>query len=128
MVNNDRIVPIQRIDLLTLYGTIMNIVNQGNDPFAVLPAADVEGNFVVPADGGFFIAAQPVKTLDFGEASGATVLFVADYGFEGFKQGGEPVEPADGSAEVIPDSVSLYFAGVIEGSTPSVTCLTPQAE
>ncbi len=127
MVNNDRIVPIQRIDLLSLYGTIFNLTNAGGEfPMVVLPAADVEGNFVVPEDG-FYLANQPVKSLDFGDATSANVLFVADYGFEGFKVGGTAEEPAVGSSDVIPDAASLFVAALSSGDV-IVTGLTPQAE
>lgn len=125
MVNNDRIVPIQRIDLLSLYGTIFKLANAGGDAtMAVLPAADEEGNFVVFGNG-LYLANQPVKNLDFGLATAATVLFVADYGFEGFKVGGTVEEPAVGSDPVIPDAASLFVA-VLSSGDVTVSQITPE--
>ena len=77
MVNNDRIVPIQKIDLLSMYGTVLKIASVSA---TVLAANDINGFFSVTGTGaaGTFLANQPVKQLDFaaGVTSG-TVYFVA---------------------------------------------------
>lgn len=127
MVNKDRIVPVQKTDLLSLYGTAMAI---GNISFAVIAADDVEGNFTVTGTGaaGNKLANQPVKTLDFASGvTGGTVYFVADYAFDGIKVAGAAATIASGSVaidEVVADGVTLYKA-VLASSQVTITAVTP---
>ena len=125
MINNDRIVPIQKIDFLSLIGTILTLHGTS---YAVLAASDVEGTFSVTGSGaaGNKLAAQPVKTLDFasGVTSG-TVYFVADYGYEGITVNGS-TSYGDGSATVKADGITLYKA-VLSSGDVTVTAVTPIA-
>lgn len=77
MINKDRIVPITKTDLLTLYATILAL---GGTTATILKADDVEGNFTLPTEAGTYIAAEPVKKFA-GTAAG-TVYFVPAYGCE----------------------------------------------
>lgn len=124
MVNKDRIVPIQKIDYLSLIGTVLAL---NNTSYAVLAATDVEGDFEVTGSGaaGNKLAGQPVKSLDFksGVTSG-TVYFVAAYDYEGFKVAGAAVTPAAGSATVSADGITLYKA-VLADSAVTITAVTP---
>lgn len=124
MINNDRIVPIQKMDLLSMIGTILTL---GNTSYNVLAASDVEGDFSVTGSGaaGTFLANQPVKTLDFasGVTSG-TVYFVAAYDFAGFTVAGADATMNTGSVDVNPDGVTLYKA-VLGSSKVTVTAITP---
>ena len=124
MINNDRIVPIQKMDLLSMIGTILAL---GNTSYNVLAASDVEGDFSVTGSGaaGNLLANQPVKTLDFatGVTSG-TVYFVAAYDFEGFTVAGATATMGTSSEEVNPDGVTLYKA-VLGSSNVTVTAITP---
>ena len=124
MINNDRIVPIQKIDLLTLVGTILGLCGT---EYSVLAAADVTGDFEVEASGaaGNVLCNQPVKTLDFksGTTSG-TVYFVAAYDYEGITVAGAAATIADGSATVQPDGVSLYKAALASGEV-TITAVSP---
>ncbi|MBR4210179.1 MAG: hypothetical protein IKQ96_08210 [Lachnospiraceae bacterium] len=130
MVNNDRIVPVQKIDLLSLYATVMGLANI---TAAILKANGVEGIFSVTGSGsaGTFLANQPVKTLDFPAAvTGATVYFVAGYDFAGLKVAG--AAPTFNSSyldndDVLPDGVTLYKA-VLSGGTVTMTAVTPVIE
>ena len=123
MINKDRIVPIVKIDLLSLIGTILGLVGTS---YAVITAAD--GHFEVTGSGaaGNKLADQPLKSLDFksGVTSG-TVFFVADYDFEGFKIAGVAEEPADGSATINNDASTLYKA-VLGSGDITITAVTPQ--
>ena len=47
MVNTDRIVPITKIDYLSMIGTAMKLASTS---FSVLAASDVEGTFTVTGD------------------------------------------------------------------------------
>ena len=122
MINKDRIVPIQRVDYLTLLGTIANFIQAPIDPLA---ADDVEGNFTVSADGAY-LANQPVKSLNFtADASDASVVFVADYNYEGFLVAGTAVETT--GDEVLPDGITTYVAALSSGDV-TIACLTPMAQ
>lgn len=124
MVNNDRIVPIQKMDLLTMIGTILALHGTS---YAVIAASTVEGAFSVTGSGaaGNKLANQPVQTLDFasGVTSG-TVYFVAAYDFNGITVAGAAATIADGSATVKPDGVTLYKA-VLGSGEVAITAVSP---
>lgn len=124
MVNNDRIVPIQKMDLLTMIGTILALHGTS---YAVIAASTVEGAFSVTGSGaaGNKLANQPVQTLDFasGVTSG-TVYFVAAYDFKGITVAGAAATIADGSATVNPDGVTVYKA-VLGSGEVTITAVSP---
>lgn len=122
MVNNDRIVPIMKMDLLSMIGTVLQLI--GTD-YTVLAANGVEGDFEAAADG-TYLANQPVKKLNFADGVAAsTIYFVAGYDFEGFTVNGAEATIADGSAEIKPDGVTLYTAELASGEI-TVTAITPE--
>lgn len=123
MVNNDRIVPVQKIDYLSLIGTVMMLIDEGLSNPTILPASDTVGNFTVATSDSVYLANQPVKTLNV--VSGVTsgrVLFVAGYDFVGFTYGGNTVTPTGDAIK--PDGVSLYMA-TLGNNTVEITELTP---
>lgn len=127
MVNTDRIVPISKIDLLSMYGTILKLASVSA---TVLAATDINGDFSVTGTGaaGTFLANQPVKTLDFaaGVRSG-TVYFVADYGFQGITVAGLAATIDDSGLaleDVKPDVVTLYTATLGSGEV-TIAAITP---
>ncbi|MCR5652226.1 MAG: hypothetical protein K6F88_00330 [Ruminococcus sp.] len=121
MINADRIVPVIKTDLLSLYGTILKVANVS---FGVVEASTVEGDFTVTGTGaaGTFLGNQPVKTLDFATGvTSATVYFVAAYDFGGFTVAGAA---ATTTGTVTPDDATLYKAE-LSGGTVTVTAVTP---
>jgi len=124
MINNDRIVSVTKTDLLSLYGTILNIASVSYDALA---AKDVDGNFDVTGSGaaGNKLANQPVKSVDFktGVTSG-TVYFVAAYDYEGFKVAGAAATMGSGSVTVNADAATLYKA-VLGSGEVTVTAVSP---
>lgn len=112
MINEDRIVPIQKIDFLSMIALVLKIAGVS---FDVLKSLDVEGHFAVEgeSDAGNLLADQPVKGLDFGDATAGVVYFVADFGFEGFKIGGAA---ADFEGEIKADGITLYTATLSSGA------------
>lgn len=124
MVNKDRIVPIQKMDLLTMIGTILALHGTS---YAVLAASTIEGAFSVTGSGaaGNKLANQPVQTLDFasGVTSG-TVYFVAAYDYAGITVAGAAATIADGSATVEPDGVTVYKA-VLGSGEVTITAVSP---
>ena len=127
MVNNDRIVPIEKIDSLYMIGTILKLHGTS---FAVIASADVAGNFNVTGSGaaGNKLANQPVKTIDFrsGVTSG-TVYFVAASDFDKIKVAGAAATLADAGLtydKVKKDGVTLYTAALSSGEV-TITEVTP---
>ena len=127
MINNNRIVPVMKMDLLSLFGTILGI---GCTSYTVLAAPDIVGDFSVTGSGsaGTFLCDQPVKSLDFPQAvTGATIYFVAAYDFEGLTVAGAAPTFNDSyldNDDVLADGVTLYKAVLSSGSV-TLTAVTP---
>lgn len=124
MINNDRIVPVQKIDFLSLIGTVLGL---HGTTYAVIAATDIEGDFEVTGSGdaGNKLANQPVKTLDFKSGvTAGTVYFVAAYDYEGIKVAGTAATIADGSVTVKPDGITLYKA-VLSSGEVTISAVTP---
>lgn len=113
MINNERIVPIQVVDLLSMYGLILALTLDAAP--TALAASDTDGDFVVSENSATLIANEPVKTLNFGEdVTAGTVYFVAAFGFTGFSVNGTAVETA--GAEIEADRRTLYSATLADGA------------
>ena len=123
MINLDRIVPVEKIDLLSLIGTVLGLIGTS---YNVLASSDTVGTFAVTGSGaaGNFLCNQPVKTLDFPAAvTSATVYFVADYDYAGMSIAGTATTP---TGTVNADGVTLYKA-VLGSGTITITAVTPVA-
>ena len=113
MINDKRIVPITKTDLLTMIGTCMVLAGTS----VTAAEASAPGEFSITGSGnvGNKLAAEPVKALNF--ASGVTagvVYFVADYNYEGFSVAGTKVTTS--GATVDADSCTLYSATLATGA------------
>lgn len=118
MVNNERIVPIQKIDLISNFGTMLKI---GGVSFTVLESTDVLGTFSIRRDM-TVLANQPVVSFDFGTGIvAATVYFVADYAYKGFTYNGAAIT-ATGTVDA--DSANLYKATLADGAV-TIEAVTP---
>ena len=119
MVNSERIVPIQKIDFLSMIGTVMKIANVS---YAVLASSDVEGNFKVTGTGdvGNALANQPLKTLDFGTGvTAGVVYFVPAFDFEKITVVDVDATISDSGielSEIKKDGITLYKATLSSGS------------
>ena len=125
MINNDRIVPIIKTDYLTFVGTVLAIANVS---YTVAKSADVDGNFTVTGSGaaGNILANQPVTTLNFASGvTGATVYFLADKDYKGFKIAGTAVTTT--GATVINDGATLYKA-VLADAAVTISAVSPIAD
>ena len=113
MINTNRIVPVTKIDLISLYAVIMSLVGTS---YTTIDATDVEGDFEMSSGSGNVVASQPVTTFDFATGvTSAVVYFVAAYDYQGFSINGTAVTPEAASVEVVPDGVSLYKATLASG-------------
>lgn len=122
MINKDRIVPVQKIDLISLYGLIL-LQDSNNSGLTKLEALDVEGDFKITDGSAVLLADQPVKTVDIdateSSVSAATLYFVPAYDYAGFTVDGVAATMGEGD-EVEADGFSLYKA-VFGSSTVTIT-------
>lgn len=113
MINNARIVPIQVIDLISMYGLILKLA-ASTAPTA-LAAADDAGDFTVSANSATLLANEPVASLNFASGvSAGTVYFVPAYNFKGFSLNGTATTTAGATVE--PDGRTLYSATLSSGT------------
>lgn len=111
MINDKRIVPVTKVDLLTLYGNIMKLA--GTTVAAV--QASQPGVFVVSSGSGNVIAAEPIKSFDFATGVSAMVVyFVPAFDYDGFKVQGTKVTTS--GADVDADGATLYTATLSSGA------------
>ncbi len=117
MINTDRIVPVQKVDLISLYGLIL-LQNGSNSGLTKLAATDVDGDFKITDGSAALIANQPVKSVDIdataSSVTAATLFFVADYNYTGFSIDGVAVETA--GVDVVNDACTLYKAVLATGT------------
>lgn len=118
MINTNRIVPIEKIDLLSMYGLILK-QNSSFSALAKLVASTIDGDYTVSTNNAVVICDQPLKSCNIAatasSVSACTVFFVADYAYEGFSIDGVAEEPADGSDDVSADGFTLYKAVLSSG-------------
>lgn len=113
MINNDRIVPIAALDLISMYGLILKLA-ASTAPDA-LDATDTEGDFTVSTNSKTYLASEPVKSLNFAStATAGTVYFVAAYDYEGFAINGTKATTT--GATVAADGRTLFSATLASGT------------
>lgn len=104
MINADRIVPVQKIDLLTLWSGVLSIANVS----ATKLASTGIGEFSQTTNSATVICNEPVKSLNFGSSvTAATVYFIADAAYQGFTKTGATLTT---TGDVSADGVTLYKA------------------
>lgn len=117
MINTNRIVPVKKTDLLSLYSVMLSIANI--ECTNVL--ADGIGNFDIQSGTGNMIASEPIKKFNFGSSvTSFTLYFVADYAYEGFKSNGSDATIADNGVVIDKDATTLYKA-VLSTGTVTIT-------
>lgn len=88
MINKDRIVPVTKTDLLTLYSAMLTIAGTEVKKLS----DDIPGDFKVTEDG-TYMADQPVKTLALDTA--CVVYMMPALDFIGVTAGNRSITPAD---------------------------------
>ena len=115
MLNAKEIVPVQKTDLLTLYGTVLKIANISAEALT-----GENGVYQVKTNSKVYIADAPVKSLDIdatvSSVTATTVYFVAAYDFAGVTKDGTAVT----STAVVPDASTLCKA-VLDSGTVTVS-------
>lgn len=116
MINTERIVPVQVIDLISLYGLILK-QDSNNSSLAALDATNPEEFTVASTAGSVLIADEPLASLNFASGyTAGTVYFVPAFDYSGFSINGTAVTPAEGSVTVNPDGRTLYKAVLATGA------------
>ena len=122
MINKDRIVPIEKVDLISMYGLIL-LQASANSGLAKLEAETIDGDFQIKTNSAVLIADQPVKSVDIdatgSSVSAATLYFVPAYDYAGFTVDGAAATMGEGD-DVVADGFSLYKA-VFGSSTVTIT-------
>lgn len=117
MINNDRIVPITAIDLISNYGLILAAAAaaaSGTAPTKI-DATDTAGDFTQATNSATVIASEPVKAFNFAStATAGTVYFVPAYDYTGFQLNGTATTTA--GATVAADGRTLYKATLSSGT------------
>lgn len=118
MINENRIVPVEKIDLISLYGLVL-LQASGNSGLEKLAAKSIDGDFQVTANNKKYLADQPLKALDIdattSSVSASTIYFVPAYDYVGFTIDGVAEAAADGSDDVVADGATLYKAVLASG-------------
>lgn len=117
MINNERIVPVTRTDLLSLYATVLK-QNADNAALEVLKSGDVIGNFKIEDGTNPLIADQPVVTCDIASGVDATIYFIADPHYIGFSVDGAVVETTGDTVEA---KNATLFKAVVTGGAVAIT-------
>lgn len=115
MINENRIVPVTKTDLITLYGNILKIASVN---VTALTTDATDGTFVIASASGTVLANEPVKSLEITAGTSATIYFVPAYDFTGFTIAGSPVTTS--GATVDPDGVTLYTATLSGGNAIAI--------
>lgn len=112
MINSDRIVPVVKTDLITLYSVILKAANVS---VTKLAATDSEGDFSQATNNATVLCAEPVKSLNFGASvTAATVYFVPAYNYSGITKTGATLTKA--GVDVVADGSTLYSATLATGT------------
>lgn len=109
MINNERIVPITSIDLISMYGFALVVAAAAASGTAPekLAATDV-AEFSVTTASKTYLASEPVKKLTFGSSiTAGTVYFVPALDYEGFAKTGATLTV---TGDVDSDARTLYKA------------------
>lgn len=115
MMNNDRIVPITAIDLISMYGLILVAMLGTNNKPVALSANTTNGEFEV-SEAGTFLLDEPLKSCKIatGISGSVDAYFVPAYDYSGFTLNGAAVTTQ--GDEVTADGRTLYLANVSSGS------------
>lgn len=127
MVNKDRIIPVTKVDLLSLYATIITlrgIMSGQNTGFPVLSATSVDGEFdftaaATPVGG---LCNQPVKSIKVGNAGIGSVFFIPDYDYEGIYVNGQLAEV---TGDVVDASSANLYMAVADEDAIVIQAVTP---
>lgn len=115
MINQNRIVPVQAIDLISLYGLILKV---GSVNVTALSTTASDGTFTIASASGTLLANEPVKVCNITAGTSATIYFVPTYDYAGFTIAGSAVTTTGDTVE--PDGRTLYKATLSGGNAIAI--------
>lgn len=116
MINANRVVPIQAVDLISMYGLIL-LQDSNNANLTAVAASNVEGDFSITSAANPLILNEPVQSVNIASGvSSATMYFVAGYNYEGFLLNNVAVTPTVPSEGILNDGATLYKAVLSAGA------------
>lgn len=106
MINDKRIVPVQKTDMLSVWAGVLALANISATK---LDASDI-GVFSQTTNSATVICSEPVKSFNFGSSvTGATVYFIPSADYEGFTKTSAALTV---TGDVVADGVALYSASL----------------
>lgn len=106
MINTNRVVPVTKTDLITLYGTVLKIASISA---TALSASNI-GEFEQTTNSATVICDEPVKSLNFGSSvTAATVYFIPAADYVGFTKTSATLTV---TGDVVADGSTLYSASL----------------
>lgn len=112
MINQERIVPIQVIDLISMYGLILTLA-ASTAPTAL--AATGAGDFEQDTNSATVLCNEPVANFNFGSSvTAGTVYFVPAFDYTGFTKTSATLTIA--GDDVVADGHTLYSATLSSGT------------
>ena len=112
MINANRIVPVVKTDLVSLYSVILKAANVS---VTKLDATDADGTLTQDTNIASGLCSEPVKSFDFAATAPAgTAYFVPSVDFKGFTTAGTAATTA--GVDVVADGSTLYSATLATGT------------
>jgi hypothetical protein len=109
MINNDRIVPITAIDLISIYALILkagNVVSEVKNPTTT--DGHYEITWTTSNGPSAIICTEPVSSVNYTSSAGNIKLyFVAAHDFKGITRNGVPMTGHNGT--ILPDGKTLWL-------------------
>lgn len=106
MINDSRIVPVQKTDLISLWAGVLALANISATK---LDAAEI-GTFSQTTNSATVICSEPVTSFNFGSSvTAATVYFIPGVDYKGFTKTSATLTV---TGDVVADGVTLYSASL----------------
>ena len=121
MINNDRIVPITAIDLISMYSLVLDLkFTSGLSANMTKLNPTTDERIIADKQAMGYMVSEPVKGFDV-KASAAALhyYFVPAYDYEGVFYNGEKITPTGDIVEA--DGRSLYFFSISGGDEKTFT-------
>ena len=115
MINQERIVPITAIDLISMYGLILKV---GGVSVTSLTTTATDGTFTIASASGTVLANEPVASMEITAGTSAVIYFVPAYDYSGFTIAGTAVTTTGDT--VVADGRTLYKATLSGGNAIAI--------
>ncbi|MBQ2581070.1 MAG: hypothetical protein II574_05520 [Ruminococcus sp.] len=115
MINTNRVVPMEKTDLLSMIYLVYAIIADNATLDGVISASGAGGDFTSGTNNKVYFADEPLRSCNFASGvTAGTVYFIPAYDYQGFTTNGS--KPTMAGAEVDPDGVTYYKAVLSSGT------------